>query len=71
MSDIRGINANRKDPKLNSRMQNFMFKMLSDAHVTAAKTSLDVMTELYRRGIWRDEKTVNVIATACFRKGQS
>ena len=47
-------------------MQNFMFKMLADSHVIAAKTSLDVMTELYRRGVWRDERTVNVIATACF-----
>ena len=31
----------------------------------SAKTSLDVMVELYRRGVWRDAKTVNVIATAC------
>ncbi|KAK2563401.1 Protein SDA1-like protein [Acropora cervicornis] len=28
--------------------------------------SLDVMIELYRRNIWKDAKTVNVITTACF-----
>ena len=66
VGDIRGINANKKDVRLNCSMQNFMFKMLADSHVTAAKTSLDVMTELYRKGVWRDERTVNVIATACF-----
>jgi hypothetical protein len=28
----------------------------------------DVMIELYRRNIWKDAKTVNVITTACFSK---
>lgn len=31
-------------------------------------TLQDVMIELYRRNIWRDAKTVNVITTACFSK---
>ena len=48
-------------------MQNFMFTMLKDSHKIAAKTSLDVMIELYRKNVWKDAKTVNVIATACFR----
>ena len=26
------------------------------------------MIELYRRNVWNDAKTVNVIATACFSK---
>ena len=53
--------------RLNTTMQNFMFTMLKDSNKIAAKTSLDVMIELYRKNIWRDAKTVNVIATACFR----
>lgn len=28
----------------------------------------DVMIELYRRNVWNDAKTVNVIVTACFSK---
>ena len=28
----------------------------------------DVMIELYRRQVWHDAKTVNVITTACFTK---
>ena len=32
------------------------------------KTALDVLMELYRRGVWHDAKTVNVITTACFSK---
>lgn len=26
------------------------------------------MIQLYRKGVWNDERTVNVIATACFLK---
>lgn len=40
--------------------------MLADTNEAAAKRSLDVMIELYRKKIWDDAKTVNVISTACF-----
>ncbi|CAG8502246.1 4766_t:CDS:10 [Ambispora leptoticha] len=35
-------------------------------HAIAAKKSLDVCIELYRKGIWNDAKTVNVIVEGCF-----
>ena len=43
-----------------------MYTMLRDTNVIAAKKSLDVMVELYRKNIWNDAKTVNVLTTACF-----
>ena len=43
-----------------------MYTMLRDNNPIAAKKSLDVMVELYRKNIWNDGKTVNVITTACF-----
>ena len=33
---------------------------------TTAKKALDVMVDLYRRRVWTDEKTVNVVVSACF-----
>jgi len=68
VNDIKNINANGKDQKLNGALQNYMFTMLKDNATIAAKTSLDVMISLYKKNVWRDEKTVNVIATACFSK---
>jgi len=68
VNDIKNINANGKDQKLNGALQNYMFTMLKDSATIAAKTSLDVMISLYKKNVWRDEKTVNVIATACFSK---
>jgi len=45
-----------------------MFQMMRDSNVKAMKMSLSIMIELYRKNIWNDAKTVNVIATACFSK---
>uniref|UniRef100_A0A147BSR7 Protein SDA1 n=1 Tax=Ixodes ricinus TaxID=34613 RepID=A0A147BSR7_IXORI len=66
--DIKNTNAKRKDAKLNTTLQNFMFTMLKDNNKVAAKTSLDVMIALYKKNIWNDAKTVNAITTACFHK---
>uniref|UniRef100_A0A8C4MK30 Protein SDA1 n=1 Tax=Equus asinus TaxID=9793 RepID=A0A8C4MK30_EQUAS len=68
VTDIKNINAKHKNNKVNIVLQNFMYTMLRDSNATAAKISLDVMIELYRRNIWNDAKTVNVITTACFSK---
>lgn len=45
-----------------------MFSMLNDNNAKAAKMSLGIMIELYKKNIWNDAKTVNVISTACFSK---
>ncbi|XP_030005577.1 protein SDA1 homolog [Sphaeramia orbicularis] len=68
VSDIKNINAKHKNNKINTTLQNFMYTMLRDSNPIAAKISLDVMVELYKRNIWNDAKTVNVITTACFSK---
>ncbi|KAI1286748.1 Protein SDA1 -like protein [Halotydeus destructor] len=62
------MNSKHKDMKLNTTLQNFMYTMLKDNNAIAAKTSLDIMVVLYTKHVWRDAKTVNVIATACFSK---
>lgn len=66
VSDIRRLNAKVKNNAVNKSLQNFMYTMLADEHAIAAKKSLDVMIELYKKRVWNDERTVNVIATACF-----
>lgn len=63
------MNAKHKDMKLNSTLQNFMYTMLKDSNPKAAKMSIDIMIELYKKNIWNDAKTVNVIANVgCFSK---
>lgn len=69
ITDIKNMNAKQKDMKLNSTLQNFMYSMLTDSNPKAAKMSVDIMIELYKKNIWNDTKTVNVIANVgCFSK---
>ncbi len=64
VADIRNVNKRGRNDGVNRALQTFMFTMLKDENVTAAKKSLDVMISLYRKRVWTDARTVNVIATA-------
>ena len=66
VSDIKGVNAKHKDNALNRRLQTHVFAMLNDSSVVAAKYALRVLVQLYRRHVWRDTRTVNVVAGALF-----
>lgn len=68
ITDIKNINAKQKNAKINTTLQNFMFSMLKDSNVRAAKMSADIMIELYKKNIWNDAKTVNVLAMGCSAK---
>merc|ERR1712178_548933 len=35
---------------------------------TSSKVCVDLLVELYKRNVWRDVKTVNVLGSACFSK---
>jgi protein SDA1 len=52
INDIKRLNLKKKDEKTNKALQNYMYKMLQDSNRTAARKSLEVIIELYRRGIW-------------------
>ncbi len=52
VADIKATNRHHRNNKLNRTLQNFMYTMLQDTNDTAAKKSLDVMIELYRKRIW-------------------
>ena len=64
VSDIKNVNLKHKDVALNKALQNYVIGMLSDTSMLAAKQSLMVMIQMYRRSIWKDAKTVNVVAGA-------
>ncbi|KAF9366301.1 Protein SDA1 [Mortierella sp. NVP85] len=75
VNDIKVSNQKAKNNKMNKTLQGFMYTMLTSAegaagtgseNAIAAKRSLDVCIELYRKNVWNDAKTVNVIAHACF-----
>nr|XP_046916585.1 protein SDA1 homolog [Dermatophagoides farinae] len=65
ITDIKNMSNKQR---MNTVLQNFLFSMLNDSNVVAAKTSLHIMIELYKKNVWKTAKTVNVISTACFSR---
>lgn len=67
-SDIKNSNRKGRNERLNRAVQNFMYSVIQDEHEGAAKKGLAVLTEMWRRNVWRDARTVNVIAEAALHK---
>ena len=65
VADVKGANKTRRNEALNRQVQNFLAAALKDENETAAKKALAVITELYRRNVWSDARTVNLVADAC------
>merc|ERR1712127_946383 len=64
-----GINLKSKNNTLNKQLQNYLYGIIHENdNKTCCKLAVDACVELYKRHIWRDEKTVNVLASACFSK---
>jgi protein SDA1 len=81
VADVRASNAKTRNERLNRQLQSYLYGVLqqqnnatttttttttSAADEAAAKRALAVLTELWRRGVWRDARCVNVIASAVF-----
>ncbi|KAG2501935.1 hypothetical protein HYH03_000433 [Edaphochlamys debaryana] len=68
VADLKAANRKSRNERLNRSVQNFMYTVVSDDNEAAAKRGLAVLTEMWRRHVWRDARTVNVIASAAFHK---
>lgn len=66
--DLKAANQKGRNERLNKTVQTFLYSVLADDNELAAKKSLAVLSELWRRNIWRDARTVNCIASAVFHK---
>lgn len=49
-------------------LQNFIFSAIKDSNVVIAKSSLDLLCEMYNKNIWKCAKSVNIIASCCTSK---
>lgn len=79
ISEIRRANTPHRNNALNKKLQALLFGQLQrqaqeaggkrarndSSEAVASHKALQVLIELYRRGIWDDARTVNVVAEAC------
>jgi protein SDA1 len=68
VASVKKANKTKRDDKLNRSVQNFLQAAVMDENEAAAKKALAVLTELYRRNIWNDARTVNLVADATKHK---
>lgn len=59
-ADIKSANQKQRNERLNRSLQNFLYGCLGSEGEAAAKPALAVLTELWRRHVWRDARTANV-----------
>ena len=64
-NDIKSMNANKHNDKLNRGVQAVLFNVVSDDTTIASRKTVEILAELYRRRVWTDERTVNVLGKAC------
>ncbi len=60
-ADIKGANQKQRNERLNRGAQAFLYGCIAGEGEGAAKMALAVLTELWRRHVWRDARTANVI----------
>jgi protein SDA1 len=68
VQDIKAMNHDKRNEKLNRRVQAFLFSVVADDESVTARKTVDILAELYRRRIWTDARTVNVLGSACVNK---
>jgi len=68
IGDLKIINRKAKATNVNKTLQNFVYNMIKDPQEMAGKKSLQIMIELYKKKIWNDDNTVNVIAEGTLQK---
>ena len=67
-NDIKSINLNKTNEKLNKRVQAMLYGLVEEDTSIVARKAVLIMCELYRRRVWTDARTVNVIGKACTSK---
>eukprot|EP00520_Triparma_pacifica_P003600 CAMPEP_0118640400 /NCGR_PEP_ID=MMETSP0785-20121206/4735_1 /TAXON_ID=91992 /ORGANISM="Bolidomonas pacifica, Strain CCMP 1866" /LENGTH=511 /DNA_ID=CAMNT_0006531789 /DNA_START=24 /DNA_END=1556 /DNA_ORIENTATION=- len=71
VSDLKNMNKGGKREKVNRELQGFMHGMINDVEKKKgdrtredikARKCVDIAAELYRRNIWNDDRTVQILA---------
>lgn len=66
LNDVRRMNKHHKNNKINQELKKFISQYITKYSDKTAQKSLQLMIEFYRRNIWTDNRTVNIIADGCF-----
>ncbi len=70
-NDIKTITVSKTNMAMYRSIQSFLHKFISEETSLIAQKSIHILSELYRKRIWTDSKTVNIIASALYNNNTS
>ncbi|CAH8540500.1 unnamed protein product [Schistosoma haematobium] len=65
VSDIKRMNKCQKQTKANAVILSFLSKMIKDNSSTVAREAVLILLCLFKKNVWNDARTANVIADSC------
>ncbi|TPP51074.1 SDA1 domain containing 1 [Fasciola gigantica] len=66
--DIKRLNRREKLSRLNATVQTYLAKILKDNNPTVAREAVFILIRLFKKNVWNDSRTANLIADACLAK---
>jgi protein SDA1 len=66
LNDIRRMNRHHKNVKINQEIRSFIYGYIVKNADKMAQKALQLMIELYKKNVWTDNRSVNIIAEGCF-----
>ncbi|VDO15303.1 unnamed protein product [Rodentolepis nana] len=68
IADMKRTNLKNNNAKANAVIRTLLANAVKDNDTAVAKEAVILLVELYRRNVWRNEKCVNMISSACLAK---
>ena len=68
VSDVQNTNIKKQNRQFNRELKTYMRKLILGEEPLVGRKTLDVLIELYKKRIWNDQQTVNIVADGCFAK---
>jgi protein SDA1 len=68
LNDIKNFEKTKGGAVAKRSLQSFIHKLILEESSLIAQKSVEIISDLYRKRIWADDKTVNILASACYNQ---
>lgn len=70
LTEIKRLQSQKQQANSRNAIQSFIHSIVGDTNSTIAYRCVEILSRLYRKKIWTDARSVNILALACFHPEQ-
>lgn len=70
LTEVKRLQTHKQQAKTRGAIQSFIHSVIGDSHSPIAYRCVEILSRLYRKKIWVDARTVNILSLACFHTEQ-